>query len=58
MNFGNPFQSAHRVVALLVLGPLAAVVVSLSMTVAGYQTYTPEPGSVRVVNVPESGWHR
>jgi hypothetical protein len=56
MNLGNPFSSGRRILALLVLGPLAAVVVSTSMIAAGYQHYSPTPGEIRTVT--ESGWTR
>jgi hypothetical protein len=49
MNLGNPFSSGRRIFALLVLGPLAAVVVSISMIAAGYQHYSPTPGEIRTV---------
>lgn len=50
----NPFRSARRILALIVIGPATAFAVATAMISTEYQTYTPEPGSVRTV--VENGW--
>jgi hypothetical protein len=54
---GNPFRSAHRIVALLILGPATAVAVAGAMVATDYTTFTPtDSGFARSYTVP--GWDR